>query len=209
MKEYNEQNNKKGKKDKKEKKEKEIANVATASESASPSSTSTTTSSVSTPPLYERFIFDLGISLHKTNNIGYFKTFSADRGTIEIANGEFIHYTEKGMVRLNCELPDGSLSLLRLNNVLFAPMLSKSLFSWPVACDLGFCLKGNKSGTFLKQKERSLILFAEAVGKMEFIKERIESAFSVKSFKYWHAAFGHVGPTSLRQKYLFEDGYIR
>ena len=43
---------------------------------------------------------------------------------------------------------------------------------------------------------------------MEFVKERIESAFSVKSFEHWHAAFGHVGPTSLRQKHLFEDGHI-
>ena len=66
---------------------------------------------------------------------------------------------------LNCELPDGSLSLLRLNNVLFVPMLSKSLFSWPVVRDLGFCLEGNKSGTFLKWKDGSLVLFAEAVGK--------------------------------------------
>ena len=87
---------------------------------------------------------------------------------------------------LNCELPDGSLSLLRLNNVLFVPMLSKFLFSWPVARDLGFCLEGNELGTFLKRKDGSLVLFAEAVGKMEFVKERIESAFSVKSFKHWH-----------------------
>ena len=98
---------------------------------------------------------------------------------------------------LNCKLPDGSLSLLRLNNVLFVPMLLKSLFSQPVARDLGFCLEGNKSGTFLKRKDGSLVLFAKAVGKMEFVKERIESAFSVKSFEHWHATFGHVGPTSL------------
>ena len=90
MKEYNEQNNKKGKKDKKEKKDKKTANVATASESASPSSTSTTTSSISTPPLHKRFMFDSGTSSHMTNNIGCFKTFLADRGTTEIANGEFI-----------------------------------------------------------------------------------------------------------------------
>ena len=69
-------------------------------------------------------------------------------------------------------------------------------------------MEGNKSGTFLKRKDRSLVLFAEAVGKMEFVKERIESAFSVKSFEHWHAAFGHVGPTSLQQKHLFEDGHI-
>ena len=197
LKEYNEQNNKKGKKDKKEKKEKETANATTASESASPSSTSTTTLSISTPPLHKRFMFDSGASSHMTKDIGHFKTFSADRGTIEIANGEFIHYTGKGTVMVNCELPDGSLSLLHLNNVLFVPMLSKSLFSWPVARNLGFCLEGNKLGTFLKRKDGSLVLFAEAVGKMEFVKERIESAFSVKSFEHWHAAFGHIGPTLL------------
>ena len=71
---------------------------------------------------------------------------------------------------LSCELSDGSLSLLGLNNVLFVPILSKSLFSWPVAHDLGFCLKENKSGTFLKWKDGSLVLFTEAVGKMEFVK---------------------------------------
>ena len=58
-------------------------------------------------------------------------------------------------------------------------------------------MEGNKSGTFLKRKDGSLVLFAEAVGKMEFVKERIESAFSVKSFEYWHASFSHIGPTSL------------
>ena len=76
-------------------------------------------------------------------------------------------------------------------------MLSKSLFSWPIARDLDFCLEGNKSGTLLKWKDGSLVLFAEAIRKMEFVKEKIESAFSVKSFEHWHAAFGHVGPTSL------------
>ena len=129
MKKYKEQNNKKGKKDKKEKKEKETVNVVTTSESASPSSTSTTTSSVSTPPLYKRLMFDSGTSSHITNNIGRFKTFSEDQETIEIANGEFIHYRGKGTVMLNCELPDGSLSLLRLNNILFVSILLKSLFS--------------------------------------------------------------------------------
>ena len=206
LKEYNEQNNKKGKKDKKEKKEKETANVA--SESGSLPSTSTTTSSVSTPPLHKRFMFDSGASSYMTNDIVRFKTFSEDRETIEIANGEFIHYTGKGMVMLNCELPDGCLSPLCLNNVLFVPMLSKSLFSWPVAHDLGFCLEGNKSGTFLKRKDGSLVLFAEAVGKMEFVKERIVSVFAVKSFEHWYAAFSHIGPTSLRQKHLFEDEHI-
>ena len=184
LKEYNKQNNKKGKKDKKEKKEKETANIATANELASPSSTSTTTSSISTPPLHKRFIFDSGASSYMTNDIGYFKTFSEDRGTIEIANCKFIHYTGKGMVILNCELPDSSLFLLHLNNVLFVPMLSESLFSWPVAYDLGFCLEGNKSDTFLKWKDGSLVLFAEAIGIMKFVKERIESAFSVKSFEH-------------------------
>ena len=199
LKEYNKQNNKKGMKDKKEKKEKETANVVTVSESASPSSMSTTTSSISTPPLHKRFMFDSCASSHMTNDIGRFKTFSEDRGTIEIVNGEFIHYTGKGMVTsmLNCELPDNFISLLRLKNILFVPILSKSLFSWPVTHDLGFCLEGNNSGTFLKQKDGSLVLFAEAVRKMEFVKERIESAFSVKSFKYQYAAFGHVEPTSL------------
>ena len=131
LKEYKEQNNNKGKKDKKEKKEKKTANVATVSELASPSSTSTTTLSVSTPPLHKRFMFDSGTSSHMTNDIGCFKTFSEHQGTIEIANSKFIHYTGKGTVMLNCELPDGSLSLLHLNNVLFVPMLSKSLLSTP------------------------------------------------------------------------------
>ena len=90
-------------------------------------------------------MFDSGASSYMTNDIGCFKTFSADRGTIDIANGQFIDYIGKGMVILNCVLPDGSLSVLRLNNVLFVPTLSKSLFSWPVARDLGFCLEGNKS----------------------------------------------------------------
>ena len=85
---------------------------------------------------------------------------------------------------LNCELPHGSLSLLCLNNIFFIPILSKSLFSLPIAHDLGFCLEGNKLGTFLKWKDRSLVLFAKAIGKMEFIKEKIESAFSVKSFEH-------------------------
>ena len=131
MKEYNKQNKKekKKKKDKKEKKEKETANVSQASESAFSSSTSTTTTSVSTPALHKRFMFDSGASSHMTNDIGCFKTILEDRGTIEIANGEFIHYTGKGMVMLNCELPDSSLSLLHLNNMLFVPILSKSLFS--------------------------------------------------------------------------------
>ena len=64
-----------------------------------------------------------------TNELGHFKTFSEDRGTIEIANDEYIHYIRKGTVMLNYELPDGSLSLLHLNNILFVPILLKSLFS--------------------------------------------------------------------------------
>src|SRR5258706_8235429 len=208
LKEYNE-NKKKNLKEKKEKKEKkETANVATASESAAPSSTSSTTSTVSTPHLHQRFMLDSGASSHMTNDLGRFKTLSADRGHIEIANGQFIDYTGKGTVILNCELPDGSLSLLHLNNILFVPSLSKSLFSWPVARDLGFCLEGNKSGTCLKRKDGSLVLFAEAVGKMEFIKEKIESVFSVKSFKHWHATFSYIAPTSLCKTHLFEDGHI-
>ena len=142
------------------------------------------------------------------NDIGCFKTFSADQGTIEIANGEYIYYIGKGTVIFNYELPNGSLSLLHLHNILLISILLKSLFSCPIAYDLGFCLKGNKSVTFLKRKDGSLVLFVEAIGKLEFVKERIESAFSVKSFKYWYAAFSHVGPISLQQKHLFEDGHI-
>ena len=129
MKEYNEQNNKKGKTDKKEEKEKETTNIVSASELASPSSTSTTISFISTPPLYKRFMFDLDTSLYMTNDIGCFKTFSVDQRTIDIANSKYIYYIRKGMVILNCKLPDGSLSLFHLNYVLFIPILSKSVFS--------------------------------------------------------------------------------
>ena len=138
LKEYNKQNNKKRKKDKKKMNEKETTNVASTTESASPSSTSTTTILISIPPLYKRFIFDSGASSDMKDDIGCFKTFAVDRESIEIANTEYIYYTGKGTVMLNYKLPDGSLSLLCLNNILFIPILSKSFFSWPVTyCNTG------------------------------------------------------------------------
>ena len=113
------------------------------------------------------------------NDIGRFHTFQSVYRVVEIANGQFINYTVKGIVLLNCVLPGGiSTSPVELNDILFVSTLSRSLFFWPVACRIGFCIEDHNDGhgIVLKRKDGSVVLLKETVKSMDFIKKEILSS---------------------------------
>ena len=190
--------------------------MATESDSAADSAASTVSTTRSHTP-HQKFMFDMGASSHMTSDIGRFYTFRSVHGVVEIANGQFIDYAGKGTVLLNCVLPDGIASPVRLNDVLFVPTLSRSLFSWPAARRMGFCMEDHNDGhgIVLKRKDGSVVLCTETVKSMDFIKEELPSQLSnavvptsfvslpthdssmptstpTYTFEHWHAAFGHV-----------------
>ena len=83
-------------------------------------------------------------------------------------------------------------------------------------------------GIILKCKDGSIVLCTEPVKSMDFIKEEMlsqllntiiptsfvsllthYSSMLTYTFKYWHAAFGHISPIALEHSStIFEDGHL-
>jgi hypothetical protein len=95
---------------------------------------------VSDPSVIYTWIFDTGASSHMTFNKGLFHSLSDYHGYVKVAGGRRLRIKGKGMCWLNCRLPDGSISRIRLNDVLWVPELDESLFSWRAVRKKGFTL---------------------------------------------------------------------
>ena len=166
-------------------------------------------STVSNPSVTHTWIFDTGASSHMTRNKELFTQLSPIRRNVKIGDSTRLQAQGKGTVILNCVLPDGSISSLRLNEVLYVPDLDCSLFSWLAVRNLnkGFTMVDDGiKGIEIKQNE-NLVLWAEKHGNLFYIPEPLDVA-NVADFQHWHQSFGHAAPSALRHKEYYSDGHL-
>ena len=152
-----------------------------------------------------RWVFDTGASSHMTSNKGYFESLSAHRGSVGFGNDTTLQVAGKGTVRLDCVLPDGKISQIRLHDVLYVPNLKYSLLSWHAIRHKGFNLVDTGNGLEVRKRATNqLVIWAPPVGKKLFmVPESIEYA-NISTYDFWHAALGHTGQSTLRNT-MYED----
>jgi transposase InsO family protein len=193
---------------------------------------------VSDPSVIYTWIFDTGASSHMTFNKGLFHSLADHHGYVKVGGGRRLRIKGKGVCWLNCRLPDGSTSRIRLNDVLWVPELDESLFSWRAVRRKGFMLIDEGNEGIEVRKNGKLVLWANDMAETDlfYVPESIESAnvtkpiaepqataathvakpahaneparLAASTFHHWHSAFGHVSPTSLRHKDYYADGHL-
>src|SRR5437868_13422277 len=91
-------------------------------------------------------------------DIGQFDTIKPYHGTVKVGGNVLLQAEGKGTVRLNCLLPDGSLNLILLKDVLYVPTLCHNLFSWNKVPFQGFKWEASTDDGYLYTENRRLVL---------------------------------------------------
>jgi transposase InsO family protein len=172
-----------------------------------------TSYTVRNPSVFYNWVFDTGASSHMTFDKGLFETLSPHHGYVKIGNGKRLRISGKGTCRMLCQLPDGSVSQNRLTEVLCVPELDVSLYSWRATRKKkGFLMIDDGVHGIEVRKDEQLVLWADpSVGNLFYIPETSTSACvasTSSSYQHWHAAFGHVAPSSLRHRNFYVDGNL-
>ena len=113
---------------KRHEKQAESAHITTESQPE----TALATTDVSIIPHKSDWIFDTAASSHMTSDIDKFETLRTHHGTVRVGGNSFLDYEGKGTCLVHPILPNGSISTVRLCNVLFVPLLGHNLISWNV-----------------------------------------------------------------------------
>ena len=114
----------------------------------------------------------------------------------------------KGCVLLNCQLSNGTVSPLIIENVLFVPKLTLPLFSWKVARTKGYTL--HDDGKILSiRKDNKLWLEALFDGPLPVIPEVEINDYAFTTYDFWHKAFCHSSPSTIsKTEKLIQDSYV-
>ena len=78
------------------------------------------------------WIFDTAACSHMLSNLDKFDTIIEDHGIVEVGEGVYLKYEERGSCLVHLLLPDGSINQIFLKNVLFVLDLGHNLISWNV-----------------------------------------------------------------------------
>jgi hypothetical protein len=95
------------------------------------------------------------------------------------------------------------------------PELDVSLYSWRATRKKkGFLMIDDGVHGIEVRKDKQLVLWADpSVVNLFYIPETstsacIASTAAASSYRHWHAAFGHVAPSSLRHRDFYVDGNL-
>ena len=124
-------------------------------------------------PTPTSWIFDTAASSHMTSNKDLFDRLQPHHRIVRTGDASPLSAEGIGSLVINAMLPDGSLSRVRIKDVLYVPSLRCSLFSWRAVCKKGglrMVAEGRKIGLW---KENEMILEAEMNGNLFYIREKI------------------------------------
>ena len=163
-------------------------------------------SSLSTPSS-SVWVFDTGASRHMSGVPDDFVNISPCQGEINIAGGLKIPIEGIGTVRLRSRLPNGSIQISEMTNVLHSRELRDTrLFSWPYVRKKGWSIQGKGDNIYLLRADGTEALWAKYVGGCMEIQ--LESSPSISanfaSFEEFHAAIGHFSVENPTR--LYRDG---
>ena len=139
-----------------------------------------TRSKTSSHKILYKFIGDIGVSLHMTNNRNLFSTLKPiHRRTIKVGGG--LLYTDyTGKVRLS----DESGGTLDLGHVLYVPELGASLMSEQKLYKTGLKKEFNTKHIYLKDKNDTLIIKYSRKNDIYFLKLIINDKYAYKASAY-------------------------
>ena len=100
----------------------------------------------------------------------------------------------RGTVTMDCKASNGSVSTLRLNDVLYVPQLQRPLFSWKRERSKG-CTLFDDGNVMKILKNGKTLLEAKFDGPLPYIVE-IEDVACL-TYEFWHEALCHSAPSSI------------
>ena len=123
-----------------------------------------------------------------TSNLGRFKTFSANTGTIEVSGETFLVYKGKGLCLVYPLYPDGTIFMVRLINILYISTLGYNLILWNTLWNCFLYLMGGNH-IYVKdiQDASQLVILNRLFSKnfLFFVKSK-PNAFFTKSKPTFH-----------------------
>src|SRR5690606_34852993 len=103
-------------------------------------------------------------------------------------------------------LRDGSVSSVRLNDVLFVPKLDRPLISWSKLSKLG-CTLSSQGNTPTVHKGKSVIMHAVLDGQIYRVLEADNTHTAFSTYEFWHSALGHPAPATIdKSRQLLSNG---
>src|SRR6218665_2420439 len=154
------------------------------------------------------WFIDSGATTHMTNNLDFFEVIDQTKtDKISIANGTVIDAYGVGDGYLNCTLDDGIIHRIKVEKVLYAPILTGSLLSVKKLTSNGNTVEFTDNQCFIRKNEKLL-----AVGRLEnrlykfLCKHKTEMANVAQSeinhqncIHTWQRRLGHRDPNAVKR----------
>lgn len=138
---------------------------------------------------------DSGATSHMTNNKKFFQELKAINKSVTVANGQKLLAEGKGKGILKCLNQKGQVTPVKVEDVLYIPLIAENLLSVQRLVINGFTVQFDDSGCVIAFKGKEIAYGEPTMGMYKL--QLNETAMSVKSRHTlqcqhtWHGKFGH------------------